>query len=93
MKKTLYLTLALFSLGKIVAQQHYCAQHKAQYINKRMSAALPPGYVPPESNYDLKFYKLNLNVERNTTFISGNVLSKAKVVFYYIKISRSIRYT
>ena len=80
MKKILYLTLALFSIGKIIAQEHYCAQHKAQNIHKNMSAALPPGYVPPESKYDLKFYKLNLNVERNTTFISGNVLSKAKVV-------------
>ena len=80
MKKILYVTLALFSIGKIIAQEHYCAQHKAQNIHKRMSAALPPGYVPPESKYDLKFYKLNLNVERNTTFISGNVLSKAKVV-------------
>ena len=80
MKKILYVTLALFSIGKIIAQEHYCAQHKAQNIHKNMSAALPPGYVPPESKYDLKFYKLNLNVERNTTFISGNVLSKAKVV-------------
>ncbi len=80
MKKTLYLTLILFSIGKLVAQQHYCSQHKSQYIHKKMSAVLPPGYVPPETNYDLKFYKLNLNVERNTTFISGNVLSKAKVM-------------
>lgn len=37
--------------------------------------------LPPlENKYDLKFYHLNVNVERNTLFISGNVKSTAQVV-------------
>ena len=80
MKKIIYASLALVSFVKITAQQHYCAAHKAKYANKMMAASLPPGYIAPETKYDLKFYQLNVNVERNTTFISGNVLSKAKVV-------------
>lgn len=62
--------------------QHACATHKAKYFNKAFAkqSTLPIGYVPPENKYDLKFYHLNLNVERNTRYVSGNVMSKAKVV-------------
>lgn len=62
--------------------QHACATHKAKYFNKAFAkqSTLPIGYVPPENKYDLKFYHLNLNVERNTRYVSGNVVSKAKVV-------------
>jgi len=42
-------------------------------------ASSPVVNAAPESKYDLKFYHLNLNVERNTTFISGNVVAKATV--------------
>ena len=81
MKYFIYLSALAFSFLKMNAQtDHYCAKHKAQHFEKRMSVALPPGYVPPENKYDLKFYHLNLNVERNSLFISGNVRSIAKVV-------------
>lgn len=82
-----YFTLVLisaFAFFKVQAQTHYCAEHKAKRFaathgaNKR-TAVFPPGYVPPENSYDLKFYHLNVNVERNTLFISGNVRSLAKV--------------
>lgn len=36
--------------------------------------------IPAGNKYDLKFYHLNINVERNTLFVSGNVRSIAKVV-------------
>ena len=83
MNKLTYLFLAVFSLSKLLAQDHYCAKSKVKSFQKQKTsmrvASLPIGYVPPESKYDLKFYHLNINVERNTTYISGNVRSKAKV--------------
>lgn len=80
MKKLLYLSLLGFFGITTQAQEHYCAKHKAKQFSQKTAASLPIGYVPPENKYDLKFYHLNLNVERNTLFISGNVKSVAKVV-------------
>jgi hypothetical protein len=81
MKHFLYIVLATFTINTLQAQ-HACASHKAKYFNKAFAkqSTLPIGYVPPENKYDLKFYHLNLNVERNTRYVSGNVVSKAKVV-------------
>ena len=69
---SLLITLNVFS------QTHYCAQRKSAGSVFKPNAKTAVGYIAPETNYDLKFYHLNLNVERNTAFISGNVLSKAK---------------
>jgi aminopeptidase N len=81
MKYFFYLSITIFSFVKLSAQSiNYCAANKAKNFNKKMTASLPPGYVPPENKYDLKFYHLNVNVERNVSYISGNVLSKALVV-------------
>ncbi len=80
MKTIIYASFILFSFSKINGQQNYCSEFKSKNSHKKVSASTPPGYIAPETKYDLKFYQLNLNVERNTTFISGNVLSKAKVV-------------
>ncbi|MBI3520678.1 MAG: T9SS type A sorting domain-containing protein [Bacteroidetes bacterium] len=82
MKYIFYFSLLAFSFIKTSAQTaHYCADlKKKQFSNRSVSVSLPPGYVPPENKYDLKFYHLNLNVERTTLFISGNVKSLAKVV-------------
>lgn len=81
MKHFLYFLLFTFTINTLQAQ-HACANHKAKYFNKAFAkqSALPIGYVPPENKYDLKFYHLNLNVERNTRYVSGHVVSKAKVV-------------
>ena len=81
MKKIVYFLIATFTFTT-AQSQHACATAKAKHFTSTYgkSAVLPIGYVPPENKYDLKFYHLNLNVERNTTYISGNVKSKAKVV-------------
>ena len=81
MKHFLYFLLFTFTINTLQAQ-HACANHKAKYFNKAFAkqSTLPIGYVPPENKYDLKFYHLNLNVERNTRYVSGHVVSKAKVV-------------
>jgi aminopeptidase N len=87
MKKILYVSLAVFSYITISAQSaHYCADHKSKRnMGRTVSAAsarvASPNALPPlENKYDLKFYHLNVNVERNTLFISGNVRSRAQVV-------------
>ncbi len=86
MKYLFYLSAALFSFMKMNAQQaktHYCADHKAKHFaNKKMVYASKTSstQTPPENQYDLKFYHLNINVERNSLFISGNVKSTAKVM-------------
>lgn len=81
MKHFLYFLLFTFTINTLQSQ-HACATHKAKYFNKAFAkqSTLPIGYVPPENKYDLKFYHLNLNVERNTRYVSGHVVSKAKVV-------------
>ena len=61
MKQFVYLSIAFLSFTMIKAQ-HSCSQHKIKNgLNKSVSVALPPGYIPPENSYDLKFYYLNLN--------------------------------
>ncbi|MES2515531.1 MAG: M1 family aminopeptidase [Bacteroidota bacterium] len=86
MKKLIHLFFAMSSFAIIHAQTHYCADHKAQRFNKLQAAGqsvkktAQSTAVPKENMYDLKFYHLNVNVERNTLFISGNVKSLAKVV-------------
>ena len=81
MKYLIYFSIAVFSFIKLNAQtDHYCAKQKAKNYHKKISATLPPGYVPPENKYDLKFYHLNINVSRSSLYISGNVKSIAKVV-------------
>lgn len=80
MKQIVYLFIAIIGFTSLKAQ-HSCAEHKAKNGLKKYAAVnFPPGYTPPEDKYDLKFYHLNLNIERNTLFISGNVRSTAKVV-------------
>lgn len=87
MKKIVTFSLALFSMLNSFSQTpHYCANHKAQRFNKQMAmnAAVAKTAqstaVPKENMYDLKFYHLNINIERNSLFVSGNVKSIAKVV-------------
>ncbi|MES2134565.1 MAG: M1 family aminopeptidase [Bacteroidota bacterium] len=85
MKHFIYTLIFFYSLTQLVAQQHYCSDYKSKRGIKSISnastrARVASGTTPPETKYDLKFYHLNVNVERNTRYISGNVLSKAKVV-------------
>jgi aminopeptidase N len=81
MKHLLFFSIAIFSFVKLNAQtDHFCAKEKTKSHNKVVSVTLPPGYVPPENKYDLKFYHLNINVARNSTYIDGNVKCKALVV-------------
>lgn len=64
----------------VFAQQHQCAvgkQHAIQTVYNK-AASLPQQQLMDE--YDVVFHHLDVNVERDTTLISGNVKTKAKVV-------------
>jgi len=62
------------------AQEHFCATHKQKYFQKSYGKAATTQQLSLMNNYDVKFHHLNLNIERNSTIISGNVRTIAKVV-------------
>ncbi|MDF2447835.1 MAG: hypothetical protein K0R26_339 [Bacteroidota bacterium] len=84
--KKFILFVVLVSFVTSHAQTHFCADHKAKHFNKTWNAQQAVNKqsgvntIPKENSYDLKFYHLNINIERNSLFISGNVRSLAKVV-------------
>lgn len=83
MKYLFTLFITLLFLFKLSAQTHYCAEHKAKSFNRNKAlakAAAGSVIAPLENKYDVKFYHLNINVERNSLYVSGNVKSLAKVV-------------
>jgi aminopeptidase N len=77
MKKIIVL-LALFSVNLATTADNLCA------ISKQNAVALNPvasnDAMNLQNKYDTKFHHLNLNLERNTRSVSGNVKTIAKVV-------------
>ena len=77
MKKILAL-IALISLTSIAKADNLCA------VSKQNAVALNPvasaNAMNLQNKYDTKFHHLNLNLERNSIAISGNVKTIAKVV-------------
>jgi len=77
MKKILIL-LALISLNSFANADNLCA------ISKQNTVALNPvasaNAMNLQNKYDTKFHHLNLNLERNSIAVSGNVTTIAKVV-------------
>jgi aminopeptidase N len=82
MKKTgLFLLLLLAQVG--MAQHNLCSAAKRASMGGRLhvqarEAALT-ALTSHELKYDVKFVHLSVNVERNTTYISGNVKTVATV--------------
>jgi len=88
MKKIILFIIPVFCSVMMIAQNHPCAEskiynyqnrtqptHSSQRQNRTLATV-----SPLENNYDLKFYHLNVNVDRDTNYISGNVLCKAAVI-------------
>lgn len=74
-------TLTVFLAQHVTAQHtnHRCAEAKSKSFNlKQKTAAVYPQSLM--GKYDVKHYWLNVNVERNTTYISGNVHITAEAV-------------
>jgi aminopeptidase N len=83
MKKATLFFITLFITQLINAQEHACAKAKRSALAGRISMQARPAAVNAlishELKYDVKFVHLNLNVERNTKYISGNVKTVATV--------------
>lgn len=76
-----YFFLFLMSLAwHAQAQQHPCAVSKQRSWNHRLGKSADNSQVKLMDEYDVKFHHLNLDVEANTTQISGNVRTVAQVV-------------
>ena len=82
MKKILFIALISTSLF-CAAQERPCAKGKrsalASQIHQQAREASLNNLISHELEYDVKFVHLNLNLERDTTFISGSVTIVAKV--------------
>ncbi|MCD4790642.1 MAG: hypothetical protein K8R37_11640, partial [Bacteroidales bacterium] len=85
MKKNLLLIAILFTIINVFAQQlidfdieNKCSRAKfyTDYFLKSKDII----QTPLLHDYDVKFYFLDLNVENNTIYISGNVTFNAQVV-------------
>lgn len=81
--KKLLLSLLLIFATAINAQEHFCSKQKrasmGAHINHQARQAALTALTSHELQYDVKFVHLNLNVERNTKYISGNVKTVATV--------------
>jgi aminopeptidase N len=73
----LLLCLASFQLQ---AQDHLCAAGKRNVVRSVYAKAASDNQQRLMGKYDTKFHYLKLNVERDTTYISGNVQTVALVV-------------
>ena len=73
--KNNFLTLIFVSLSILSFSQagRYCAEAKISSFNQDRSNTLPLNYIALTEEYDVHFYKLDINVERTNTSISGVV--------------------
>lgn len=81
--KTFFPIILLFCSVATLAQHNYCAEAKQRSAGRNLAmqakmASLSP-QISHELKYDVRFVHLNLNVERNTKYISGNVKTVATV--------------
>jgi len=83
MKKSLVLLLICIISVASAQREHFCAAAKQQSHARTAAlmarAAQANGTLSHEMDYDVKFVHLNLNLERNTKYISGNVRTIATV--------------
>lgn len=83
MKKILLNLLLLSSIAVTAQHEHFCAKSKkaamASRVNLQARPANTSSLISHETKYDVKFVHLNLNLERTTKYVSGNVLTVARV--------------
>ena len=77
--KILQAFLLLFAVP-VFAQQHLCAEAKQHSIQTVYNKAASINQQQLMDEYDVVFHQLDVNVERDTTYVFGNVRTKAKVV-------------
>ncbi len=62
------------------AQEHFCASHKQKLTNKVYNKTANQQQLNLMYSYDVKFHHIILNVERNSTVISGSTRTIAQVI-------------
>ncbi|AKD03083.1 M1 family aminopeptidase [Pontibacter korlensis] len=82
MKATLYVLLLAFPLlSQTLQAQHQplsaCAESRTQAMQRQAVAS--PAHAKLMQQYNVTFYKLDLHLERNSTYISGNVTTNANL--------------
>lgn len=76
-----YLTilLALLAANGVRGQEHFCALHKQHASKQVFGKTATTGQQVLMDAYDVVYHHLNVQVERDTTFIAGNVQTLARV--------------
>ena len=81
MKNLVIAAIAAFSVLSTQAQrQNACAETKIKQNQQHIKRAVTNAQVLLMQQYDVHFYKLDIALERTSTYISGNVLIEATVV-------------
>jgi aminopeptidase N len=75
--KSLSFFLGLVSLNSLSAQEHKCAT--SRLANMQLQSSASAAATAAMDGYDIKFYHLDIAIERTNTDVSGNVLHRAEV--------------
>jgi aminopeptidase N len=75
---TILLLTCLMCIQVLHAQEHVCAT--SRLTNAQMKSTASIAATTAMNEYDIKFYHLDIAVERTSTDVSGNVLHVAEVV-------------
>jgi hypothetical protein len=57
---------------------HPCAAEKLNGLRTAKTSQVDPSHTTLENKYDVKYYQLDIALERTSIFISGNVLIRAQ---------------
>lgn len=78
---SLALIFFVFHYLLLTAQsQHPCSSAKKSFQHTQRRAAVSAAHISLMNQYDVSFYKLDVALERTSTFIRGNVIIKANAV-------------
>lgn len=80
MKKFYLLLIALLSALPFLKAQHCFTPEGTLPVSRGVQTISSAAHIARETEYDVKFYFLDLDIERTNTVISGNVLVRAQVV-------------
>lgn len=75
-----FFLLFCLTVSQLYAQDHFCATGKQKAALAQRNKTANANQLQLMDEYDVVFHNLNLNVERDTTFIRGNVRTLARVV-------------
>ncbi|MFN7312383.1 MAG: M1 family aminopeptidase [Bacteroidota bacterium] len=81
MKSRLFIALSLFAFyAQAQKAAHLCSAGKINTLQQQKNKMASMSQTELMEQYDVKFHHINLNIERDTTYVSGNVRTVAQVV-------------